>query len=120
MKSPEVLNRASRKGRPKLRKYVGHDNALTARSNRVLCGHAPIGEYCRRFHLAGEIYCRCTHRPVQTRDHILCICPDVTRKEHRRAPSDWEGWVALLKANATLGAFPPSLPLVAEEGWDPG
>ena len=82
MKSPKVLNRASRKGRHKLRqsvypiegskgkpllpstrkggpwlKYVGHDNALTARSNRVLCNHAPIGEYRRRFHLAGDIYC---------------------------------------------------------------
>ena len=26
-------------------KYVRHDSALMARSNRVLCGHAPMGEY---------------------------------------------------------------------------
>ena len=110
---------SARKGGPWL-KYVGHDNALTARSNRVLCNHAPIGEYRRRFHLAGDIYCRCDHRPVQTRDHLLRVCPNVTRKEHRRAPSDWEGWVSFLKENSLLGAFPPSLPLVVEEGWDPG
>ena len=113
------LKPSTRKGGPWL-KYVGHDSALTARSNRVLCGHAPIGEYRRRFHLAGDIYCRCRHRPIQTRDHLLRVCPNVDRKEDRRAPSDWEGWVGLCKANPLLGAFPPSPPIVVEEGWDPG
>ena len=56
----------------------------------------------------------------QTRDHILCVCPNVMRKEHRHAPSNWEEWVMLLKANSLLGAFPPALPLVEEEKWDPG
>jgi len=50
----------------------------------------------------------------------LRVCPDVERKEHRRAPSDWEEWVSFLKANSLLGTFLPALPLVAEEGWDPG
>ena len=122
---------STRKGGPWL-KYVGYDSALTVHSNRVLCSHAPIGEYRRRFHLAGDIYCRCAHRPVQTQDHLLRVFPGMTRKEHRRvfpgmtckehrcAPSDWEEWVLMLKVNSLLGAFPPTLPLVEEEGWGPG
>ena len=112
------LTPSTRKGGPWL-KYVGHDSALTARSNRLLCGHAPIREYRRRFHLAGEVYCRCLHRPIQTRDHLLRVCPNVDRKEYRRAPSVWEEWVSSLKANNALGAFPPAPPIVEEEGWDP-
>ena len=110
---------STRKGGPWL-KYVGHDNALTARSNRVLCNHAPIGEYRHRFHLAGDIYCRCGHCPIQTQDHLLRVCPDMTLKEHRHAPSIWEEWVMMLKANCLLGTFPPAPSIVEDEGWDPG
>ena len=71
------------------------------------------------FSLAREIYCWCAHRPIQTWNHLLWVCPNVGHKKSRHAPSLWEEWVVMLKANSLLGAFPPTLSLVEKEGWDP-
>jgi len=50
-------------------------NSLTARACRATVGHAPIGEYRLCFHPGEPTHCWCPPWPLQTRDHILCICP---------------------------------------------
>ena len=50
-------------------------NSMTARACRVTIGHAPMGEYHLRFHPGELTHCWCPPQPLQTRDHILHICP---------------------------------------------
>ena len=54
--------------------WAGTDNSLYARLCRALCGHAPIGEYRRRFNLQGATSCPCGHEH-KTRAHIIDTCP---------------------------------------------
>ncbi len=49
--------------------------SLTARMTRAILGHAPIGEYFRRFNIDESHGCSCDGAPLQTRDHVLYQCP---------------------------------------------
>jgi len=46
-------------------------NSLMARVCRATISHAPMGEYCLRFHPGEPTHCWCPPQPLQTRDHIL-------------------------------------------------
>jgi hypothetical protein len=110
------LKPMTHKGGPWLR-HLGHTCPGFARSCRGITGHAPIGEFRQRFHLDGDIYCRCMwwrQTPVlQTRDHLLRVCSLVEREHARQAPVSIEDWYHLLVVNTMLFAFPP-------REWDPG
>jgi hypothetical protein len=98
---------------------VGETISLTARFCRGATGHAPIGEFRSRFNLPGTTHCQCMFHPtgvreLQTRDHLLRVCPLVDRPKPRQGPDTLGAWVSLLKKNSSLFAFPPV------DLWDPG
>ena len=108
------LKPSTHKGGPWLSRVVGSITAC-ARSCRGITGHAPLGEFCRRFHLEGPTECRCRWwNPVlQTRDHVLRVCLLFEREHHRQAPVSIKDWTESLKVNPAAFAFPP-------REWDPG
>ena len=98
---------------------AGKSNPVVAHFCRGVTGHAPIGEYRTRFHLPGITVCQCMFHPngsrvLQTRDHLIQLCPLVDQSTHRHGPTSVVAWVGLLEANKLLFAFP----LV--NLWDPG
>ena len=108
------LKPTTHKGGPWLSKVA--DSVTTcAHSCWGITSHTPLGEFRQRFHLEGPIECRCRWwSPVlQTRDHVLWVCPLYKREHHRQAPASIEGWTEFLMANPAAFAFPP-------RKWDPG
>ena len=103
---------STHKGGPWL-KAMGGNTTLTSRTTRMITGHAPIGEYRQRLSLDGEYQCWCRGPEIQTRDHLLRVCPKVDRKETRASPDSVEGFTEFLDNNPALGSF-NSL------AWDPG
>jgi hypothetical protein len=80
---------------------VNEDNPLCARLCRAILGHAPIGEYYRRFNIAEDHFCTCG-AAVQTRHHIFEVCPDFTTG---RTPKLLRELIGFLKSNPTAFAF---------------
>jgi len=88
-------------------------NMLTARACRATVGHAPIGEYRLRFHPGELTSCWCPPWPLQTRDHILRVCPRATRPDDREPPFSQIEVLEFCSLNDWVFDFPPP------EGWDP-
>jgi hypothetical protein len=44
---------------------------------RCITGHAPLGAYCQRFNISGNVHCPCRvrHGVLETRSHALHSCP---------------------------------------------
>ena len=61
--------------------------SLTARMTRCILGHAPIGDYFRRFNISEPHGCVCDGEPLQTRDHLLYHCP--RRDDDAADGRDW-------------------------------
>jgi hypothetical protein len=62
------------KGGPWL-SVLGLSNALIACFCQCISGHAPIGEYHNQFDIDRVFLCLCRESPLETRDHLLCMCP---------------------------------------------
>ena len=84
---------------------------------RVVSGHAPFGEYRQRFHIPGDIHCRCRvgHGILQTRQHVLASCPLVKHGNPRSSLDTVAGLFDLVDRNPWLGGFVDS-----QVAWDPG
>jgi len=88
-------------------------NSMTARTCRATVGHAPMGKYCLHFHPGELTHCWCPPRPLQTRDHILCICPRALCKGDQEPPFSQIEVLKFCKLNDWVFDFPPP------EGWEP-
>jgi Reverse transcriptase-like len=103
------------KGGPWLR-AMGTETSSFARLCRCVTNHAPLGAYRMRFNIAGPVACECLlDVPVQTRDHVLRICPRYKRKKHRMRVRRLPQLVVLLNDNPASGSFATALP----RKWDP-
>ena len=87
-------------------------NSLTARTCRATIGHAPMGEYHLHFHPGEPIHCWCPPQPLQTRDHILRVCPRATQLEDQEPPFSQIEVLEFCKLNNWVFDFPPP------EGWE--
>ncbi|KAF8873074.1 hypothetical protein BD779DRAFT_1571137, partial [Infundibulicybe gibba] len=89
---------------------TGGDNALTAKIIRLSTAHAPIGEYRRDFHPNEPSACP-TCATLETREHILFMCPRFNRSrcfnEGDFAKSTQQlSWITkFLEKNPTAFAF---------------
>jgi hypothetical protein len=89
--------------------------SFTRLCHSITC-HAPIGEYCAKFNIDGPIHCDCLYFLRQMRDHLVCVCRNVTRPHQRQGVGYLTSFVGLLGANPGLFAFTASICLA----WDPG
>src|SRR5205807_1415523 len=97
------------KGGPWL-ETIGTSNSHTARMTRSLTNHAPIGEYCMRFHIHGQLWCDCNAYIVQKRYHILHTCECNVWSKDRRVDDDFKDFLEFLERNPTTFAFPSAEP----------
>jgi hypothetical protein len=96
---------------------MGTATSSFARLCRCVINHAPLWVYWMRFNIAGPVACDCPlDVPVQTRDHVLRVCPRYKWEKHRLWVRQLPQLVALLNGNPTLGLFATALP----REWDPG
>ena len=65
---------------------VSGSNSLSARVCRATVGHAPIREYHLHFHPGEPTECWCPPHPLQTKDHILWVCPRAQCTEGQEPP----------------------------------
>ena len=88
-------------------------NGQQVRATAPTVGHAPMGEYCLCFHPGEPTHCWCPPRPLQTRDHILCVCLRVTQEEDHEPPFSQVEVLEFCQLNYWVFDFPPL------EGWEP-
>ncbi|XP_006456644.1 hypothetical protein AGABI2DRAFT_146415 [Agaricus bisporus var. bisporus H97] len=113
-------------GGPWFQSYQGvraADNSLLfARLMRVMCNHAPIGEYKVRF-FPKEPYksCQCDLKSPETRQHLLMVCPLFVRRINHYdldGITTIRGLILFLQDNPQAFSFePPELPRLADESW---
>ncbi|XP_006463073.1 hypothetical protein AGABI2DRAFT_144475 [Agaricus bisporus var. bisporus H97] len=113
-------------GGPWFQNYQGvkaADNSpLFARLMRVMCNHAPIGEYRVRF-FPNEPYksCQCDLKTPETRQHLLMVCPLFVRRINHYdldGITTIRGLILFLQDNPQVFSFePPELPRLADESW---
>jgi len=82
-------------------------NLMTARMCRATIGHAPMGEYHLCFCPGEPTHCWCPPCPLQTRDHILHICPRVAQMEDWEPPFSQIEVLEFCKLNDWIFDFPP-------------
>jgi hypothetical protein len=82
---------------------------------RGITGHAPIGEYRRRFNINGPIHCMCLHGMVQTCNHLQGACHMVECPYHHKKPKSISEFYATLGLNVWLYTFTHTPRLM----WDP-
>ena len=82
----------------------GHSITLTARMTRCILGHAPIGEYFRRFNIDEPVSCDCGVC-LQTRKHIF-ECPNLDHSNDRTPKYLWS-LLGFLQDNPTAFASWP-------------
>ncbi|KAF8221308.1 hypothetical protein L208DRAFT_1533447 [Tricholoma matsutake] len=97
---------STHKGGPWL-KVMGNSTTDTSHATHMITGHAPIGEYRHCFSLDGEYQCWCHGPEIQTRDHILCVCPSVDCKETRASPDTVEGFHEFFDNKVWVVGMPP-------------
>ena len=86
-----------------------------ARATRLATGHAPIGEFRRRFELGGPSLCACGGG-VESRRHMMSVCPIWNRTPHLNGIND-----GTHGENITPAAFLDFLkrnPMAATFEWD--
>ncbi|EKM73852.1 hypothetical protein AGABI1DRAFT_133977 [Agaricus bisporus var. burnettii JB137-S8] len=113
-------------GGPWFQTYQGvkaADNSpLFARLMRVMCNHAPIGEYRVRF-FPNEPYksCQCDLKSPETRQHILMVCHLFVRRTNHYdldGITTIRGLILFLQDNPQAFSFePPELPRHADKSW---
>ncbi|KAF7783099.1 hypothetical protein Agabi119p4_2477 [Agaricus bisporus var. burnettii] len=113
-------------GGPWFQTYQGvkaaNDSPLFARLMRVMCNHAPIGEYRVRF-FPNEPYkaCQCDLKSPETRQHLLMVCSLFVRRiNHYELDgiTTIRGLILFLQDNPQAFSFePPELPRHADESW---
>ncbi|XP_006455406.1 hypothetical protein AGABI2DRAFT_121334 [Agaricus bisporus var. bisporus H97] len=113
-------------GGPWFQTYQGvkaaSNSPLFARLMRVMCNHAPIGEYRVRF-FPNEPYksCQCDLRSPETRQHLLMVCPLFVRRINHYdldGITTIQGLILFLQDNPQAFSFePPELPRHADESW---
>ncbi|EKM73796.1 hypothetical protein AGABI1DRAFT_134073 [Agaricus bisporus var. burnettii JB137-S8] len=113
-------------GGPWFQTYQGvkaADNSpLFARLMRVMCNHAPIGEYRVRF-FPNEPYkaCQCDLKSPETRQHLLMVCSLFVRRINHYdldGITTIRGLILFLQDNPQAFSFePPELPRHADESW---
>ncbi|KAF7760000.1 hypothetical protein Agabi119p4_11695 [Agaricus bisporus var. burnettii] len=113
-------------GGPWFQKYQGvkaADNSpLFARLMRVMCNHAPIGEYRVRF-FPNEPYkaCQCDLKSPETRQHLLMVCSLFVRRINHYdldGITTIRGLILFLQDNPQAFSFePPELPRHADKSW---
>ncbi|XP_006458377.1 hypothetical protein AGABI2DRAFT_115402 [Agaricus bisporus var. bisporus H97] len=113
-------------GGPWFQTYQGvkaADNSpLFARLMRVMCNHAPIGEYRVRF-FPNEPYkaCQCDLKSPETRQHLLMVCPLFVRRINHYdldGITTIRGLILFLQDNPQAFSFePPELPRHSDESW---
>ncbi|EKM73547.1 hypothetical protein AGABI1DRAFT_96229 [Agaricus bisporus var. burnettii JB137-S8] len=113
-------------GGPWFQTYQGvkaADNSpLFARLMRVMCNHAPIGEYRVRF-FPNEPYkaCQCDLKSPETRRHLLMVCSLFVRRTNHYdldGITTIRGLILFLQDNPQAFSFePPELPRHADESW---
>ncbi|KAF7761148.1 hypothetical protein Agabi119p4_10557 [Agaricus bisporus var. burnettii] len=113
-------------GGPWFQTYQGvkaADNSpLFARLMRVMCNHAPIGEYRVRF-FPDEPYkaCQCDLKSPETRQHLLMVCSLFVRRINHYDLDGITticGLILFLQDNPQAFSFePPELPRHADESW---
>ncbi|XP_006454877.1 hypothetical protein AGABI2DRAFT_114622 [Agaricus bisporus var. bisporus H97] len=113
-------------GGPWFQTYQGvkaaSNSPLFARLMRVMCNHAPIGEYRVRF-FPNEPYkaCQCDLRSPETRQHLLMVCPLFVRRINHynlEGITTIRGLILFLQDNPQVFSFePPELPRHADESW---
>jgi hypothetical protein len=79
---------------------------MVARMCRCILNHAPIGAYYERFHIDEPHACECGH-PLQTRTHLLQVCPRTVhrRDQYGRSPRLLLNLLNLLDDNDAMFAF---------------
>jgi hypothetical protein len=107
---------STHKGGPWLSGMEEESVTTFSRLCRGITGHAPIGEYRRRFNIDGPIHCTCSHSVVQTRDHLQGACRMVVRPYRHKKPRSVSEFYATLGLNVWLYAFTHTPRLL----WDPG
>jgi hypothetical protein len=107
---------STHKGGPWLSGMEEESVTTFSRLCRGITGHAPIGEYRRRFNIDGPIHCDCSHGVVQTRDHLQGACRLVERPYRHKKPRSVSEFYATLGLNVGLYAFSHTPRLM----WDPG
>ena len=70
-----------------LSQVKGANPSLVARMTRSILGHAPIGDYFRRFNIDEPHGCSCDPAVLETRDHLLYHCP--RRADDAPSGRDW-------------------------------
>ncbi|XP_006455393.1 hypothetical protein AGABI2DRAFT_121315 [Agaricus bisporus var. bisporus H97] len=113
-------------GGPWFQNYQGvkaaNNSPLFARLMRVMCNHAPIGEYRVRF-FPNEPYkaCQCDLKSPETRQHLLMVCPLFVRRINHYdldGITTIRGLILFLQDNPQVFSFePPELPRHADESW---
>ncbi|XP_006462344.1 hypothetical protein AGABI2DRAFT_143963 [Agaricus bisporus var. bisporus H97] len=113
-------------GGPWFQTYQGvkaaNNSPLFARLMRVMCNHAPIGEYRVRF-FPNKPYkaCQCNLRSPETRQHLLMVCPLFVRQINHYdldGITTIRGLILFLQDNPQVFSFkPPELPRHADESW---
>ncbi|EKM78177.1 hypothetical protein AGABI1DRAFT_93053 [Agaricus bisporus var. burnettii JB137-S8] len=113
-------------GGPWFQTYQGvkaaNDSPLFARLMRVMCNHAPIGEYRVRF-FPKEPYkaCQCDLKSPETRQHLLMVCSLFVRRINHYdldGITTIRGLILFLQDNPQAFSFePPELPRHADESW---
>ena len=83
-------------------RHVNEDNARCARYCRAILGHAPIGEYYRRFNIPETYECECGC-PVSTRHHVFTWCGVLDTND--REPKYIRELVGFLVKNPTAFGF---------------
>ena len=70
-----------------LSQVKGANPSLVARMTRSILGHAPIGDYFRRFNIDEPHGCSCDPAVLEMRDHLLYHCP--RRADDAPSGRDW-------------------------------
>ena len=84
----------------------GESLSMMTRATRCVTGHAPSGEYRRRFFPGEPFWCLdCPTGPVQTRGHILNHCKRYTRVDGVYYPMDSVELVDFLRTNESAFSF---------------
>jgi len=82
-------------------------NYLTARACRAMVSHPPIGKYHLHFHPEELTKCWCPFCSLQTKDHILRVCPRVQHTEDQEPPFSPIEVLKFCKLNDWVFTFPP-------------
>ena len=90
---------------------VSESSAHTARLTRAITNHAPTGEFRKRFKLSQETNCKCFTNQLETRGHILNVCPLYKRSGRSTFQRrEMQSFIRFLEENPRAFSFPSDAP----------